>query len=194
MKCSEQLSMLLGTTFVYVMRYDCIEYKSCHQADYPERNSWLVRTDSLYLDLTSRQRNTICLAKSFDLQRKMLSGIIITPTNYIIKLFTCKETVICRAMRGAIFLLTQKWYCAAAQWYYIRPPNCPKDNTTREANITAEGNITRRKANITEKALAIASAFSWRRHPESNWGMKVLQTSALPLGYGATLRGCANLS
>ena len=52
-------------------------------------------------------------------------------------------------------------------------------------DITAEGNITRRKANITEKALAIASAFSWRRHPESNWGMKVLQTSALPLGYGA---------
>ena len=26
---------------------------------------------------------------------------------------------------------------------------------------------------------------SWRRHPESNWGIKVLQTSALPLGYGA---------
>ncbi len=25
----------------------------------------------------------------------------------------------------------------------------------------------------------------WRRHPESNWGIKVLQTSALPLGYGA---------
>ena len=34
MKCSEQLSMLLGTTFVYVMRYNRIEYKSCHQADY----------------------------------------------------------------------------------------------------------------------------------------------------------------
>ena len=54
-----------------------------------------------------------------------------------------------------------------------------------KADITAAGNITRRKANITEKALAFASAFSWRRHPESNWGMKVLQTSALPLGYGA---------
>ncbi len=25
----------------------------------------------------------------------------------------------------------------------------------------------------------------WRHHPESNWGMKVLQTLALPLGYGA---------
>jgi hypothetical protein len=27
--------------------------------------------------------------------------------------------------------------------------------------------------------------FFWRHHPESNWGIKVLQTSALPLGYGA---------
>ena len=27
----------------------------------------------------------------------------------------------------------------------------------------------------------------WRRHPDLNWGIKVLQTSALPLGYGAML-------
>ena len=27
----------------------------------------------------------------------------------------------------------------------------------------------------------------WRRHPDSNRGMKVLQTLALPLGYGATM-------
>ena len=38
----------------------------------------------------------------------MLSGIIITPTNYIIKLFTCKEMVICLAALGVIFLPTQK--------------------------------------------------------------------------------------
>ena len=25
----------------------------------------------------------------------------------------------------------------------------------------------------------------WRRHPESNWGIRVLQTRALPLGYVA---------
>ena len=25
----------------------------------------------------------------------------------------------------------------------------------------------------------------WRRHPDLNWGMRVLQTLALPLGYGA---------
>ena len=39
------------------------------------------------------------------------------------------------------------------------------------------------------KSLASAcfaiSAKKWRRHPDSNWGMKVLQTLALPLGYGA---------
>ena len=29
----------------------------------------------------------------------------------------------------------------------------------------------------------------WRHHPESNWGIKVLQTSALPLGYGAIWSG-----
>ena len=29
--------------------------------------------------------------------------------------------------------------------------------------------------------------FFWRRHPDLNWGIKVLQTSALPLGYVAEL-------
>ena len=29
----------------------------------------------------------------------------------------------------------------------------------------------------------------WRRHPDLNWGIKVLQTSALPLGYGAVCAG-----
>ena len=27
--------------------------------------------------------------------------------------------------------------------------------------------------------------FVWRRRPDLNWGMEVLQTSALPLGYDA---------
>ena len=33
---------------------------------------------------------------------------------------------------------------------------------------------------------AIFVDFIERRHPDSNWGMEVLQTSALPLGYAAT--------
>ncbi len=31
----------------------------------------------------------------------------------------------------------------------------------------------------------MVSCSFWRRHPESDRGIKVLQTSALPLGYGA---------
>ena len=27
--------------------------------------------------------------------------------------------------------------------------------------------------------------FIWRRHPDLNWGIRILQTLALPLGYGA---------
>ena len=34
----------------------------------------------------------------------------------------------------------------------------------------------------------VNKVFSWRRHPDLNWGIKVLQTSALPLGYGAIFK------
>ena len=104
----------------------------------PERSSWFVRTDSLYFDLTSRQRNTICFAKSFDLQRKMLSSIIITPTNDIIKLFTCKEMVIYLAPLGVIFLLTQKWYCACGTVIlYSSLTLAKRISIGRKPNITA---------------------------------------------------------
>ena len=33
----------------------------------------------------------------------------------------------------------------------------------------------------------------WRRHPDLNWGIKVLQTSALPLGYVAILERVTRL-
>ena len=32
------------------------------------------------------------------------------------------------------------------------------------------------------------TAVWWRRHPDLNWGIRVLQTRALPLGYGAEYR------
>ena len=32
-----------------------------------------------------------------------------------------------------------------------------------------------------------ATRRNWRRHPDSNWGIEVLQTSALPLGYAAKI-------
>ena len=36
-----------------------------------------------------------------------------------------------------------------------------------------------------KKALAKQVLFSWRRHPDLNRGIRVLQTLALPLGYSA---------
>ena len=79
----------------------------------PERNSWLVRTDSLYFDLTITAKKYDLLGKVFWFTtQNAIRRYIITPTNYIIKLFTCKETVICLAALGVIFLPTQKWYCA----------------------------------------------------------------------------------
>ena len=38
-----------------------------------------------------------------------------------------------------------------------------------------------------EKALRTEVLFLWRRHPDLNWGIRVLQTRALPLGYVAVL-------
>ncbi len=42
-----------------------------------------------------------------------------------------------------------------------------------------------KQPSIEHERFEYEGCFLWRRHPESNWGMKVLQTSALPLGYGA---------
>jgi hypothetical protein len=40
-----------------------------------------------------------------------------------------------------------------------------------------------------EKNLILSKSGSfWRRHPDLNWGIRVLQTLALPLGYDATLK------
>ena len=39
MQYAQYIAVSICTACVYVVRYDCIEYKSCHQADYPERNS-----------------------------------------------------------------------------------------------------------------------------------------------------------
>ena len=45
--------------------------------------------------------------------------------------------------------------------------------------------ISKNKPSNETRWFTFEGLFTWRRHPESNWGMKVLQTSALPLGYGA---------
>ena len=37
-----------------------------------------------------------------------------------------------------------------------------------------------------QKLECLAFEFFWRRHPDLNWGMRLLQSLALPLGYDAT--------
>ncbi len=41
-----------------------------------------------------------------------------------------------------------------------------------------------------QKGIAEAMPFTWRRHPDLNRGIRVLQTLALPLGYGAEKKQC----
>ena len=43
---------------------------------------------------------------------------------------------------------------------------------------------------VTKKASPKTMPFAWRRHPDLNRGVKVLQTFALPLGYGAKQKQC----
>ena len=38
---------------------------------------------------------------------------------------------------------------------------------------------------MKEKLCTVCAEFFWRRHPDLNRGIKVLQTLALPLGYSA---------
>ncbi len=38
---------------------------------------------------------------------------------------------------------------------------------------------------VLKKSKSKDLLFSWRHHPDLNWGIKLLQSSALPLGYGA---------
>ena len=40
----------------------------------------------------------------------------------------------------------------------------------------------------------VDSVFKWRYHPDLNWGVKVLQTLALPLGYGTMLEKIKGLN
>ena len=45
----------------------------------------------------------------------------------------------------------------------------------------------KKKAKSTKRKSRLRDFSFWRRHPDLNWGIKVLQTSALPLGYDAVL-------
>ena len=58
--------------------------------------------------------------------------------------------------------------------------------------VTKNGYIQRLDVTISSPAKVLRGVDSiWRRHPESDRGIKVLQTFALPLGYGADFRRTA---
>ncbi len=54
---------------------------------------------------------------------------------------------------------------------------------TAAFNRSAISRICEKKKYIESKI----QSYFWRRHPDSNWGIKALQAHALPLGYVATL-------
>ena len=58
-----------------------------------------------------------------------------------------------------------------------------------EMMLTASGQTMLCPADTnTKRKTRFSSRLSfWRRHPDSDWGIEVLQTCALPLGYGAVL-------
>ena len=60
-----------------------------------------------------------------------------------------------------------------------------------EMMLTASGQtmLCPADTNTKRKHFPKGSVSFWRRHPESDRGIKVLQTSALPLGYGAEKNG-----
>ena len=80
-------------------------------------------------------------------------------------------------------MLCKSYIAATQQLYYIRLQNCPQGNITCEANITGAANITRRKANITEKDSDCITirVFFWQGHKDLNPEPTVLETAALPI-------------
>ena len=86
-----------------------------------------------------------------------------------------------------IIFLRKLWNISLrSMWNEIRPSHLRSKYFTAKLFHLAKPNFTRRRRISLKKAhLRCRCAFFWRHHPESNWGIKVLQTSALPLGYGA---------
>ena len=65
----------------------------------------------------------------------------------------------------------------------------PWASATRSRNWSTESNrVTSRPSPPVEgtKNTPAMGGENWRRHPDSNWGITILQTVALPLGYAAS--------
>ena len=64
----------------------------------------------------------------------------------------------------------------------LHPPPAAQNRTGRKRPIRFVDSASI-KQGYAKRTLVL-----WRRHPESDRGIKVLQTSALPLGYGAEIK------
>ena len=72
---------------------------------------------------------------------------------------------------------------ASARW---RPAkNCYAPSKSTSAAVPGKACRLPYRLRVTKKASPETMPFAWRRHPDLNRGVKVLQTFALPLGYGA---------
>ena len=67
--------------------------------------------------------------------------------------------------------------------YAIKPKICAQGDDMR-----LRQRHTNPSAWIKKKALQTKCFLFWRRHPDLNRGIRVLQTRALPLGYGAVIK------
>ena len=76
---------------------------------------------------------------------------------------------------------------ASARWRPAKKLLRPIKDPSAAASATVPGKACRLpyRPRVTKKASPKTMPFAWRRHPDLNRGVRVLQTLALPLGYGA---------
>jgi hypothetical protein len=90
-------------------------------------------------------------------------------------------------------------HAARTRKYHTRVSACTRDGCVSatgvsrrrvclgDGRVSATGVSRRRRVSATgvSRRIVFNLTKNWRRHPDLNWGIKVLQTSALPLGYAA---------
>ena len=109
---------------------------------------------------------------------------------YTIWLYAIRRKTECNRFRKKMYVIHRRWNVINPRERNIqvlRLDDIPFALQTDYIRLTA---ITYQSFGLDKnKALPKKSFIFWRHHPDLNWGIKVLQTSALPLGYGAEKNG-----
>ena len=86
--------------------------------------------------------------------------------------------------------------CVRVRKKGLSPKRKPLNLLERETGFEPATSTLARLHSTTEllphTGTVFCDRFLWRRHPDLNWRMEVLQTSALPLGYVALCCGAGN--